>query len=190
LIEGGRLSGAPVPPWVRLACKRWGETKRRIWSGADWCGNPDGYASSLLGRIRDERGGAAPNGVTQHWPEVFRGDGLAVQRAIHGLPEDPYDALHVKYVFDPRAELSAQEKAALLGLKERAYWESVGRAEYWIYARLDSKSHARAETLIASREKTSQHLPVRRNKAQYPSQSSNVAELSFAALQRTKLTLR
>lgn len=126
-----------IPDWVRVACGRWGRQKRRIWTGKDWHGNPDGYAQSLLGRIRDEREGAAQGIAVQRWPEVFWGDGLDVQRALTGLGERRHAALHFQYVWDPSFNVTIRQKCAYLEVKRTEYFALIERAEIWVHARLD-----------------------------------------------------
>lgn len=125
-----------IPQWVRNACHRWGRQKRRIWTGRDWHGNIDGYAQSLLGRIRDEREGAGQGTAAQRWPEVFWGDGLDVQRAIVGMPEKPYAVLHLQFVFDPAFGLSIDRRARLLELKRTSYTDALENAEHFLLGRL------------------------------------------------------
>jgi hypothetical protein len=134
-----------IPQWIRTACRRWGSQKRRIWTGKDWHGNVDGYAQSLLGRIRDEREGAGQGTSSQRWPEVFWGDGLDVQRAIVGMPETPYCVLHLQFVFDPDFGLSIERRARLLELKRTAYTDALDNAEHFLMGRMggDSLSDAK-----------------------------------------------
>lgn len=127
-----------IPQWVRLACKRWGAQKRRIWLGGDFHGNIDGYAQSLLGRIRDERDGASQGVQSQKWPEVYRGDGLEVQRAIQGIGESKHAVLHLQYVWDPEWEVTISQKARYLGVRRTEYFELRDRAETWVHAKMES----------------------------------------------------
>jgi len=136
-----------TPSWVKLACGRWGAQKRRIWSGGDWHINRagikqrhvDGYSQSFLGRLVEERYGAGHRQLmgSQFWAEVFSGDALMVQRTLPGMPEEACVVVHLRYVFDPELGLTADDKAALLGLSVRGYWLALARAEMWIWARLD-----------------------------------------------------
>src|SRR5437868_4912748 len=136
-----------TPSWVKIACGRWGAQKRRIWSGGDWhidrTGSKqrhvDGYAQSLLGRLVDERYGAGHRALmnAQVWTEVFSGDALSVQRTLPGMPEEAFITIHLRYVFDPDLGLTADQKAALIGLSVRGYWLALSRAEMWIWARLE-----------------------------------------------------
>jgi hypothetical protein len=185
-----------VPDWVRLACARWGRQKRRIWTGKEWYVNPlggkqehvDGYAESIMGRIKDERVAAAGDGArSQHWDEVYWGDALDVQRATVGMPEVPSDALHIKYVWDPEFGLSPRRKAEILGLKERAYWEAVGRAEFWIFARL-SPAHEQVTEIITKISRGA--LKKASISAINRSHLLPSPELSFEALNRATISLK
>jgi hypothetical protein len=153
-------------PWVRDYCRCWGRQKRRIWRGADWHiklhvakdangktvldatkhWHIDGYAESFMGHLMEDKMGATQGKRGyQHWPEVMWGHGLEVQRAIVGMPEAATDVLHLHYVFDPEWGLRAERKAALIGMKERAYWDALGRAEYWVFGRLLAGNSAQGQ---------------------------------------------
>lgn len=173
-----------IPEWVRLACQRWGRQKRRIWTGADWHGNPDGYAQSLLGRIRDEREGAGQGAVTQRWPEVYHGDGLEVQRALQGLGERRYAVLHFQYVWDPTFNVTVRQKCAYLEIKRTEYFALVERAETWIHARLDRPDSQLAEQVHKIVAKALQSAAVSATKA-HPRRVG--PQLNLAALHRPTL---
>lgn len=126
-----------IPQWVRDACRTWGAQKRRIWSGTDWHGNIDGYAQSLLGRIREEREGAGQGTPSQSWPEVFTGTGLDVHRALVGMGERRYAALHLQYVWDPEWKVRSHRKAEYMGISRSEYFELAEKAETWVEAKLD-----------------------------------------------------
>ena len=184
------MSRADIPDWVRLACSRWGRQKRRMWQGKEtyvnskgqMCRHIDGYAESFMGRIVDERVAAGqPGAAGQRWPECFFGDGLEVQRAIIGMPESTHDAIHVKYVWDAAFNLSWAERAKLIGMKERVFWEAVGRAEFWVYARLEP-----AAAVV--------DLPLRRESATKQTITAKMpklspADINLAVLARSKLTI-
>lgn len=177
-----------IPVWVRIACRAWGAQKRRIWAGKDWHGNIDGYASSLLGRIREEREGAGQGHRSQHWLEVFSGDGLAVQRVLPGICEAQNDALHVKYVWDPRIKLTSAQRASLLNMSERAFFEASGRAETWVHARLENPAQSQ---VIDTSRKISQQALKSVLKTTYSSvHLIKAPELSFGALHRSTLSLK
>jgi hypothetical protein len=176
-----------TPEWVRQACRRWGRQKRRIWSGTDWHGNLDGYAESLLGRIRDEREGAGQGMRAQHWPEVYWGDGLDVQRALIGMPERQFYALHLHYVWDPRWGITAARKASYMGIGRSEYFELVDRAETWVHARLtrpDSQALATTEKIDVST------LQIDEPYAKKAQTGRSVTEIDFGALRRPLLKLR
>lgn len=193
-----------IPEWVRVALRHWGHQKRRVWEGrGNWYMDKngirqvhiDGYSDSFMGALMEDREGAGQGCVRQRWEEVYWGDGLEVLKALPGLPETPNDALHVRYVWNPECGLVARQKAALIGLKERAYWEAVGRAEYWIWARLEGKNPAHTQVLDAS-EKIIQ-LPLRRAKSSGTHTTHTVCvpkvsvpQLNYAALKRSKLRLQ
>ena len=135
-----------TPQWVRIACQRWGRQKRRLWAGGDWYRDHrgiqrrhvDGYANSFLGRLLEEREGASQGILTQHWEEVLWGDGLDVQRALHGVPLLYFDVMHLHYVFDPEFGLTAARKSELLGLaSRRTYWSALDRGEFWVFSQLE-----------------------------------------------------
>jgi hypothetical protein len=126
-----------TPLWVRDACRAWGAQKRRIWSGRDWHGNIDGYAQSLLGRIREEREGAGQGTPSQRWPEVFTGSGLEVQRSLVGMGEQRYAVIHLQYVWDPQWKVRSNRKADYVGVSRSEYFELAEKAETWIEAKLD-----------------------------------------------------
>lgn len=103
------------------------------------------------------------------------------------MPVQPYDALHLKYVWDPTFGLTASRKAALLGMKERAYWEAVGRAEFWVFARLES---AQAQTTAVVEKIIKEALRERVVSATNLTHRDKAPKLSFTALNRPKLTLK
>ncbi len=183
------MSRADLPDWVRIACKRWGSQKRRMWQGKERYATQgkndlhvDGYAESFMGRIQDERVAAGqPGAARQRWVEVFWGEGLDVQRAIVGMPSTPFDVLHLKYVWDPDFGLSWAARARVLGMKERAFWEALGRAEFWVYAKLDPTVNT--PDLPLRRES----VPIRGISAKLPKCSP--ADINLAALKRTKVSL-
>jgi hypothetical protein len=174
---------------VRLACSRWGRIKRRMWHGRETYQtsgrNPthvDGYSESFLGKIQDERVAAGqPGASSQRWDEVYWGDALDVQRALVKMPENAYDALHLKYVWDPDFGLSWSQKANLIGMKERVFWEAVGRAEFWVYARLEP-GVTTIDLSLRRESGTRRAITATINKL-------SAADLNLAALNRRKLTI-
>lgn len=176
-----------IPDWVRSDCRLWGRQKRRIWEGMDWHGNVDGYAQSLLGRIREERDGASQCMPSQRWPEVYWGAGLDVQRAMLGIPERPHAALTLHYVWNPEWGMTASQKARLIEISVRSYWDEVKRGEFWVFARLSSAHTEVREFTTEISQKDLLHAAERAINAAHALASP---VLSFDALQRSTLSLK
>jgi hypothetical protein len=181
------MSRNEIPSWVIDGLRLWGRQKRRAWLGADWHGNIDGYAQSLLGRIRDEREGAGEQGArSQYWPEVFWGVGLDVQRGIVGMRETPLHVIHLHYVWPAEWELTVDQKARSIGLKKADYWRELENGENWTHAKLDSVSDCdRKENILRVVAESDTNR----------SQSVNVAKVSsqtidFAPLSRPKIAFK
>lgn len=176
-----------IPDWVRADCRLWGRQKRRVWEGKDWHGNIDGYAQSLLGRIREEREGAGQGTPTQRWPEVFWGAGLDVQRALVGMPELPLTCLILHYVWNPDWGITAAKKAAIASVSVRSFWEELKKAEFWLYARLDC-AHTQVREITTEISKES--LRVAGKAAINTAHALASPVLSFEPLQRPTLQMR
>ena len=182
-----------VPDWVRRANSLWGRQKRRVWCGHDWHGNVDGYAQSLLGRIREERDGAAQGAPAhQRWPEVYWGDGLNVQRALLGMPEVPHAVLHMHYVWDPDWNITASQKARTIGITKDAYYDRLDRAEYWIWSRLEVDPDRRDTQIVEEIGKLIREALQTGTSEAINSQTREQCprEINLAALNRPKITLR
>lgn len=182
-----------IPDWVRGDCRLWGRQKRRVWCGHDWHGNVDGYAQSLLGRIRDEREGAGQGTPAQRWPEVFWGAGLDVQRCLIGMPERQYHVLHFQYVWDPDWGITAERKASFLGMKRTEYFEIVDRSETWVHARLDTAEHRSDAQLVEAVSEIVARALRRDSKKDTKRQTGRIspaAKLDLAALNRPVVSLK
>lgn len=181
------MSRRDIPSWVIGGLGLWGRQKRRIWIGTDWHGNVDGYSQSLLGRIRDEREGAGEQGAqSQHWPEVFWGIGLDVQRGIVGMREIPFSVLHLHYVWPSEWQLGIEKKAQMIGISKADYWRELENAETWAHAKLDSTSDQKPRENL---------LRVLLQSGTTSAQSANVAKVSartvdFSVLKRPKISVR
>jgi len=192
-IERSSMSN-DIPDWVRSDCRLWGRQKRRVWEGRDWHGNIDGYAQSLLGRIREERDGASQCTPAQRWPEVFWGAGLDVQRALLGMSEQQHAALHFQYVWNPEWGVTVDRKARYMGISRAQYTIEIGKAETWIHARLDPRP-ALASQLV---EKVNEIVAGVLQKAKRQATKAHSGEISlakhpdlnFSALNRPKISLR
>ncbi len=181
-----------TPPWVISYCQTWGRQKRRIWDGSETFVNCegkedthiDGYAGSLLGRIREERDGAGQQGALhQHWAEVMWGHGLEVQRSLPGMPENPLLVGHLQYVWPKEFGLSIPRKAALIELDKNQYWDSLRNFEWWVFARLNPASDCQPSKLPL--QLVSKPPTVRPNPVGLPKVSLNLASLN-----RPKITLK
>lgn len=106
--------------WVVVSLRTWAAQ----WHAID---SSDASLPSVLGRIKAQREGAHSGGpVRQVFPEVYRGDGLLVQRALHfgdGVMRETA-AAHYLVPPPPRGP-TARVKAELLGLSVRTYWVRV-----------------------------------------------------------------
>jgi len=191
-----------IPEWVKIACRRWGSQKRRIWSGGEWFldangktqHHADGFSNSFLGKLLEEREGAGQGTAMQRWPEVLWGDGLDVQRNLTGMPIECFDTLHVYYIIPQEFDLSATTKADMIGLTLRQYWTALERGEWWLFARLqcDPQSDASSSASIRTSETptTTANAPLhpppnRRMTTGYP---DNLPKLRLDALTRPTLT--
>jgi hypothetical protein len=177
-----------IPQWVRLACAKWGRQKRRVWLGRDWHGNIDGYAQSLLGRIRDERDGASQGVRSQRWPEVFWGDGLAVQRKLNPMPERQFYAIHFQYVWDPDWNVTANRKARYMEVGRTEYFELVDRAETWVHASLEVEPDSQLTDAVQKIVRKALQTPV--VSITNCQAGRNIPALNLEALGRTPLKLK
>lgn len=180
-----------IPDWVRSDCRLWGRQKRRVWEGKDWHGNIDGYANSLLGRIREERDGASQGLPVQKWPEVYWGAGLDVQRTLPGMSEHQHAVLHFQYVWNPEWGVTVDQKSGFLGVSRAQYSIYLGRAETWIQARLEPRPSLDAQVVGAVNEIIQNALHKSKASA-INSQTSERChrEINFAPLNRPKISLK
>lgn len=182
-----------IPQWVREACRKWGRQKRRVWYGGEryegggW--HVDGWAQSFLGRVQDERVAAGSGSIAdrQQWPEVYRGEGLEVQRAVIGMPELPVLVIHLHYVFDPEFGLSVKVKAANLSMPVRDYWRTLNDGEAWVWARL---THENVRTLGNPEILVFPAIAKRPKKRYKSANSDSMGVVSLTALRRPTLSLK
>jgi hypothetical protein len=109
------------------ALETWASQKRAI-----YVGRRDGEPiASVLGRIRDERVAAGEGEAhrRQRWPEVYTGDGLAVQLVVLTLPELPRLVLSFYYVLRHQCRVPIECQATDIGIKKRDYWTWLQIAE-------------------------------------------------------------
>lgn len=120
---------------VDIACEDWIRVRRQIERG-DF-----GEAHEWLGAVRcaigerpDLHAGARSEGrVVQHFPEVFRGDTLAVARAYHRMSLTLRESLLVHYGLKGRVKVKIER----MGIGPRVYWDRIARLKTYVQAWLD-----------------------------------------------------
>jgi len=113
-----------VPASTEQALRTWAAQKRVLLEGRSES------VACTLGRVLSERV-AAGEGVpfrSQGVPEIYRGDGRAVQLIVITLSEFPRGALTTYYVLAP-LRVPINEQAQALGVCRRAFWDYLHMAE-------------------------------------------------------------
>lgn len=185
------MSKSDLPYWILRACRLWGSQKRRIWAGRDWHGNVDGYAQSLLGRIKEEREGASSSQVNQRWPEVFTGDGLDVQRALLQckLKERPRIVMTFQYVWDPDWQVAAQKKAEIIGIDRATYFRDLNKAHRKIQTFLECDSQSHVPSHHSPRKIIVQMITQELQRSVTPAITRRIPDLALNALGRSILKI-
>ena len=119
--------------------REWARQYRRIWLGGvvypDGQFTPDGWpTTTILGKLREERDGATQGRVSQHFDEVYHGDGLLVWRAMERMPIGPRSVIYCKYLCRDLVRTQADE----IGISVATYWAMLDRAYYFLAGRLDA----------------------------------------------------
>lgn len=115
---------------IDLACEQWATVRRQIEHGTfdegpDWLG----ACRCTLAEKRDLHAGSKSEGrVSQHFPEVHQGDGLAVSRAVQHMRQSLREILYAHYV----VRLPVKVKIERLGIGPRLYWDRLGRAKAFV----------------------------------------------------------
>jgi len=112
-------------PATERAILTWAAQKRLMYVGGD------GFApASVLAKIRDEREGAGEgHRPTQHWAEVYTGDGLAVHKVTLTMTDVPRGVMTAYYLMRADWFVPANKQAAYFGLETREYWDALRLAE-------------------------------------------------------------
>ena len=122
-------------------CEAWAITRRELlgFHGPLTAAGYIGAMRCTLGARRDLHAGArSPGRITQHFPEVFVGDALAVNLAVKRMPEKLREIMDIHYcIQQPRAKAA---RAELMGLSARLYWDRVRRAKLYVEAYLAARS--------------------------------------------------
>lgn len=101
----------------------------------------DASLPSVLGRIREEGEGAAQGTFTQKYGEVYRGEALAIARALHGAPWTVRGVIAAHYLLPfPPLGPAAEVKATALGIGGRQdYYRALDAAYSYLAGRLDAQ---------------------------------------------------
>jgi len=133
--------------WIDDSGKTWGVAKRRIVLGGHWYEESgfhvDGFsARSVVGKLWEEREGAAQGSRGQRAVEVFTGDALAFEVGMEGASEHWYYLAHYRYVI-PSRWLPGKSKMAELRLMfpkrfkdERAYYNELHGMHCYLLGRM------------------------------------------------------
>jgi len=130
-----------VRDWLPPMIRTWAREKQRIATGcrvvppssADENEGKhfDGWPSTSICASMFEGGRGGP--VHQHFPEVFEGEALVIWRALVGAPIEVFEVIHVHYLTPP----PTHRRAAQLGLSERAYYNQLERAYFYLAGRIE-----------------------------------------------------
>lgn len=125
--------------WLMEMIRQWASQKRRAWEGREHREGADHHrheygwsATSVLGRIYEERDGASHGSSSNHFPEHYSRNALLVRRAIEGMDEDPYICGHLHYIVPASVGVKSREA----GYSPAGYWIHVGNFRSWIKGRI------------------------------------------------------
>lgn len=132
-------------------CREWARQYRRIAQGGvvypDGTFVVDGWPTvTLLGKLREERDGATQGRMSQHFAEVYRGDGLLIWLAMESMPLREREVLYARYLSRDLVRTQADE----LGISVAQYWSRLDCAYFFLAGRLDA--HAQAAESCAETE--------------------------------------
>lgn len=118
---------------IDALCDQWAVVRRELIGLRDPVHSSDylGAVRSTLGQRRDLHAGSRSAGrVEQHFPEVYLGDALAVNRAFQAMSPTLREIMDWHYTLThPRAK---GLRADLMGVSLRVYWERVNRAKCFV----------------------------------------------------------
>lgn len=110
------------------ALRTWADQKRQMYVGLEgWA------ARSIIGKLKDEGPGAGSGSGCkgQRWLEMYRADGLVVQRIVVTLSELPRLCLSCYYLLCGSWYRKVSDQAEGIG---------IDRSEYWSYLRIGEES--------------------------------------------------
>jgi len=111
---------------VESALERWASQKRQMYVGAgNWA------PRSILGKLMDEGPGAASvtDRRSQRWGEMYRGDGLIVQRIVVTLSYLPRMTLTAYYLFRGPWHQPVKAQCHALGITRAQFWPGLHAGE-------------------------------------------------------------
>jgi DNA-directed RNA polymerase specialized sigma24 family protein len=137
-----RKDQEPSPKdWLEPMILAWRDQVFYMWHGVDgWS------VRNVLARIIEEGAGASHEGRGQRVYEVYHRDGLAIWRAIQGMPYQPRVVLVVHYLADG----NAAEKAVALGVKKSRYWDLLDNAYHYLAGRLEAACERRESRALST----------------------------------------
>lgn len=125
-----RQAGCSVKEWLEPMIESWVFQTRRAWSGSD--GWP---LRTVLARVMEEGAGASHSAPNQRVFEVYVNDGLAIRRAMDGMPILQRQVFAAHYLADG----NATEKSQALGMSRARYWQVLDNAYFWIAGHMRSE---------------------------------------------------
>ena len=120
---------AHVKEWLEPMIDTWAGQTRYLLHGVD--GWP---LRTVLARVIEEGAGASHSAPNQRTFEVYRRDGLAIRRAMEGMPLLQRQVFVAHYLADGHAA----EKAKILGLSKARYWAILDTAYYYIAGHIEA----------------------------------------------------
>jgi hypothetical protein len=132
--------------WIDQECERWAI----IWREVNGLSDPrtaGGFLGALhctLGARRDLHAGSSTNYRDQHWPEVFVGRSVVVNRAFHSMDPSLREIMVANYVI--REPKNRTIRADLMGLSRKAYFDRLGRVKCYVEGALSSVENVYTNT--------------------------------------------
>jgi hypothetical protein len=114
-----------IPATLRAAIGTWAAQKRELYVGRSES------IPSVMGKLKYQQSAAGEGEARrrQRWPEVYTGDGLAVQMIVLVLPELPRITLTFYHVLCWPWQVPVNKQAVEIGIPTREYWRQLELAE-------------------------------------------------------------
>lgn len=122
--------------WIDQELEAWA----RVWREVNGYSDPklaSGFLGALrctLGERRDLHAGSRSNRLEQHWPEVFTGRELVVNRAVRSMSPSLQQIVAAHYI--ATVPKNRTLRADLMGLSRKSYFERVRVAKAFIHGAL------------------------------------------------------